>query len=98
MWQRSIPEDYLEGSDEQEGRVGAGSRWSKGPEQMELGRVRSFMNQVVEFLGFMVEPQKTLNPPDGMHRSPLRQHSGRNQVTLALGRLGDAAFSGGSPE
>lgn len=54
--------DYLEGSDEQEGRVGVGSRWSKGPEEIKLDRVGSFMNIVVELLGSIVEPEKDPEP------------------------------------
>lgn len=39
-----------------------GPSWSKGLGQMELGRVRSFMNKVVEFLESIGEPQKDPEP------------------------------------
>lgn len=74
-----------------------GPSWSKGLGQMELGRVRSFMNKVVEFLESIGEPQKDPEPRRWHAQETFEAAQWQNQVTLALKRLGEAAFSGGSP-
>lgn len=61
-----------------------GPSWSKGLEKMELGRVKSFMNQVVEFLESIVEPQKD---PE-----PRRWHAQETFEAAQWQKLGDSGF------
>lgn len=74
-----------------------GPSWSKGLEQMELGRVKSFMNQVVEFLESIVEPQKDPEPRRWHAQETFEAAQWQKSGDSGMRMLGEAAFSGGSP-